>query len=385
MQCIICSSIKIHSFARFANLNRVTSDAKPWPAAGTLNVCCQCGLVQKNVDELWLKEIASIYEHYDVYHQSAGEEQAVFNFEGQATKRSHVLTQFIKNANVLIKNNGIVLDYGCGNGEFLNAFSASYPECELFGLDLSDKYKQQLEAIPNFKKLYQAQNSLEKKFDLISIIHTLEHLINPIETLVSIRNMLNKNGMIFIQVPNILANPYDILIADHVSHFSPNNLHHILSLAGYQIVCIETNVVSKEITVLALPNSDQVTSSLHIDDSELFETKNLIEQYIEFDYQMIADTKKLQLAGEFAIFGTSISSTWLYSYFPDVSFFVEEDPNRIGKTHFGKPVYSPNQIYGTSTPIAIPLTPSIAEQVIGRHFIRMPTNDGAYSITIPKF
>src|SRR5690606_12986585 len=115
-----------------------------------------------------------------------------------------------------------ILDYGCGNGEFLSAFSAVFRQSELFGADLSQKYITRLQAIPNFKHLYHIDDACQERFDFISIIHALEHVVIPVKTLVRIRRQLKKNGVLFIQVPNLLENPFDILIADHLSHFSPS-------------------------------------------------------------------------------------------------------------------------------------------------------------------
>jgi len=43
------------------------------------------------------------------------------------------------------------------------------------------------------------------KFDLIMLKHVLEHLDNPIEQLVSVRDHLTKDGHLFIEVPEIVA------------------------------------------------------------------------------------------------------------------------------------------------------------------------------------
>lgn len=367
MQCSICSSLNSHTFTRFSNLKRVTSDAKPWPEGGKLAICCQCGTVQKKVDKIWLDEIALIYNNYEVYHQSAGIEQAIFTKDGKPSKRSQVLTQFLYETRLLSQQKGAILDYGSGNGEFLQSFSKIFPQYDLFGLDLSTRYQSKLESIPGFQKLYHPQSQLEKKFDLVVLSHTLEHLLKPVETLTTIRSYLKPGGGLFIQVPNVKESPFDILIADHLFHFSPESLYNVLYLAGFTVICLRTDVVAKEISLFAVPNLQKSNSRMDINWQEI---KLLINQYIKANFQFIADTEQMQRQGEFAIFGTSISATWLYSYFSNVSFFLDEDPSRIGKTHFNKPIYFPKEIYGKTIPISIPLPTAIAEQIISRHFQR---------------
>lgn len=366
MGCPICSSLKLHSFDIFSSLKRVTSDAKTWPAGGELLLCNTCGLVQKAINNKLLEEIKLIYSNYEIYHQSEGQEQAVFNPTGSPQKRSEVIANFIYESQFFHNDKKCVLDYGCGNGEFLNAFGKIYPDFSLHGLDLSNKYKLQLESIPNFTALYNPESLLEKKFDFIALIHTLEHLTNPVDTLRLIRSYLKPEGHIFVQVPNVQETPFDILIADHLWHFSPKSLTNILIQAGFTIIAVNTKIVSKEISICAVPNFDALHNAPNLDDSK--DIKRLIHQYIEFNLKLIADTEQIQKQGEFGIFGTSISATWLYNYFNNVDFFIDEDPNRIGKLHFNKPIYSPQSMYGKKTPIAIPLPPSIASQIIARHF-----------------
>ena len=45
----------------------------------------------------------------------------------------------------------------------------------------------------------------KKKFDLISFNKVLEHLKNPIMLLKSSKRFLNKNGIVYIEVPDIKA------------------------------------------------------------------------------------------------------------------------------------------------------------------------------------
>ncbi len=369
MNCIFCSSSNVNAFTEFPNIKRVTSDAKPWAKGGKLVVCNDCKLIQKVVDNILLEEIESIYKNYEVYHQSEGEEQAVFNKEGVAQKRSQAIIDFILKSKAIEKkyDQGSVLDFGCGNGEFLKTISSYLPKCELFGSDLSDKYKSELESIPNFKELYSSQNKPERKFDLITLIHTLEHLINPFETLSFIRKSLKENGVLFIQVPNVIENPFDILIADHITHLMPDNLLYILSKAGFDMIDIKTDIVSKEISVIATPGTGNVTIKNAKTDLN-FVTK-LLNEHFQFINQIIKNAKKLKSNGEFGIFGTSISATWLYNYCPEVKFFLDEDPNRVGKTLFDKPIYSPTEMYDSDIPIIFPMSQKIAKSIIDRHFI----------------
>jgi hypothetical protein len=67
------------------------------------------------------------------------------------------------------------------------------------------------------------------------------------------------------------------------------------------------------------------------------------------------------------IFGTSIAGTWLYGEVRDrVSFFVDEDPRRAGKTHLGVPIVLPcHAPAGGSIFVALPdpLATTVSERL----------------------
>ena len=65
----------------------------------------------------------------------------------------------------------------------------------------------------------------------------------------------------------------------------------------------------------------------------------------------------------FGLFGTAIAATWLWPAVSErVQFFVEEDPNRIGRTHMGRPILSPAQAPSGAV-VFLALVPSIASSI----------------------
>jgi hypothetical protein len=80
------------------------------------------------------------------------------------------------------------------------------------------------------------------------------------------------------------------------------------------------------------------------------------------------------------IFGTSISASWLAaSLGGKVTFFVDEDINRVGSTHMGRPIFDVISA-PRHRPILMPLRPDIAVSVInrfasfGHKFVPPPSN-----------
>lgn len=67
---------------------------------------------------------------------------------------------------------------------------------------------------------------LNQKFDLITMSHVLEHLLNPKETLIEINKHLTPGGIILIEVPsidNLLNGAYNY---DFLKYFQNMHIHH---------------------------------------------------------------------------------------------------------------------------------------------------------------
>lgn len=95
-----------------------------------------------------------------------------------------------------------VLDIGSGMGTFLYVARQHYAEA--VGLDVSKKMAAFVEKQLGIKiHLQQFQDfNYPKKFSLIHMSHVLEHIPNPNEWLQKAKSLLEKNGILVINVPN---------------------------------------------------------------------------------------------------------------------------------------------------------------------------------------
>jgi len=218
MNCILCDSTNIKCIDKYTTLPRVTSDCKPYNSGGKLFICLDCSLVQKIPDDKWFSEIKEIYDNYTIYHQSKGIEQAIYDQNtGEPKLRSVAIAeQIIKNIDIPAA--GKLLDIGCGNGAFINGFSSVTSDWELDGFDQDNRNHKFLKNITNFHELITGDiNEYHKKYDFVSLMHSLEHFSEPIKYLKNIKKNISDSGYLFIQVPDASKNPFDYLVADHLS------------------------------------------------------------------------------------------------------------------------------------------------------------------------
>lgn len=360
--CLICNGGKLQPVPGFEALPRITSDCRPFDAGGKLAVCQDCSLVQKIPDEQWLAEIGAIYKGYAAYSVGGGEEQLVMDpHTGRPRKRSEVLMQELRGLGVLPEQLR-ALDVGCGHGVTLRAMAQAFPQWRLFGHELDDAKRAQLEVIERFEKLYTGRlEGIEGRFGWVSMIHSLEHFVEPLKTLQSLHELIEAQGHLFVEVCNVEENPFDLLVADHLTHFAPQTLAYAAARVGFDVASVETAWVKKELSMLARRAARKSEMAAPGDGARVLET---MISNVRWLAGLIAKAQKAAAeCAAFGIFGTSIAGTWLASVLADkVAFFVDEDPNRIGREFMGKPIVGPDAIPAGAS-VYLALAPVLAKAI----------------------
>jgi SAM-dependent methyltransferase len=366
--CHICGEKQLNLFPTYPALPRIASDCVPWRSGGKLATCESCLCVQNPVDDHWHTETNAIYGQYKIYTQSAGSEQGVVSDSNQLSPRSAKVFQH--SAPYLnLKKDGYLLDIGCANGALLRCFSKIAPTWKMVGFEIDDKRRKEVESIPGVEQF--ASGSLDKiarQFDIITLIHVFEHLQNPQQWLNDLRRLLKPNGLVIIQVPDPKTNPYNLLVADHCSHFLMPDLINIAQNAGYEVITYSDKWVAREFSIIIKPaTKDSKLTASKLDDSLATQRATTYpENSLNWLYSIIDQAKSISNDKPRGIWGTAIAATWLYSLMDNnVDFFVDEDPSRIGQTHLGKPIYSPEMIPKNSN-VFIALTPEIASSIYNR-------------------
>ena len=338
--CHICVTGDVCELPDYRSFTRVTSDSKPWPAGGRLGVCAHCGGVQKFVDEQWKSEIASVYADYTIYFQAGGAEQAVFpGGAAEPVTRSEWLVQQII-AHAALPATGRLLDIGCGNGAMLRAFSHAMPGWTLAGTELSGATRELVERIPRVEALYTGPlQEMPGQFDMISLVHVLEHISHPLELLAGVAGKLKPGGILFVEVPDAEQNPFDLLITDHVSHFTPATVTALLEASGYCIVESSQSWLVKELSAIATYAGNRAE---HVVKPSRGATAGL--DWL-LSVRAAARSARADANGRpFGLFGSSIAATWLAQQVDFATdFFVDEDPNRQGQIFTGRRVLSPSE------------------------------------------
>lgn len=133
-----------------------------------------------------------------------------------------------------------VLDAGCGIGVYADFLKELDIKGTYLGVDLEFKHKVSdfkgtKDFLIRFKKGDLARLNLNKKFDLILSLWTLEHLKDDLKALNVLKEHLEKKGLLFLAVPSFHTWPFEF--GRHGFHYySFRDLERLIKKAGLKIL-----------------------------------------------------------------------------------------------------------------------------------------------------
>lgn len=149
-----------------------------------------------------------------------------------------------------------LLDVGSGEGWTMNFFKKQ--GWEVCGIDFSDygcrAHNKELLPFVKIGDFYHVLPTLEGTFHCIWLDNVLEHVLDPFKLLELCRKLLDKEGILFIDVPNDFSRiqeyllqmqhvtkPYWIAPPEHISYFNREGLLSVCQAAGLSCVDFMTD------------------------------------------------------------------------------------------------------------------------------------------------
>ncbi len=138
-----------------------------------------------------------------------------------------------------------ILDFGCGWGGFLNNIKNSK---KLYGLEVRDDCFHFIKKKMKIIKIFNNFNQINEKFDLITMFHVLEHIPEQVKLLKKLKEKLNNNGKIILEVPHakdFLINLEELkefkdftFWSEHLILHTEESIKKLLTISGFKNIKI---------------------------------------------------------------------------------------------------------------------------------------------------
>lgn len=287
--------------------------------------CEKCGLLQKYINNNYKRKINIIYKNYLGFKKFNFKDQRKFIGNTLGNRCELLYKKFLKK-----KKYKKILDFGSSNGAMLYPFIKT--KTDLYATDLKNNISNNLKKNKNFKKFINLKSlyKTKLKFNLITLIHVFEHLTEPKNIFLNLEKILSDDGKIFLQIPNYKKNPADLAIYDHTAHYDKHSIINFFSTSNFKIDRLEENYMFGEFTIVLSKKKIKPTISNY---------KKVKHHYKKELRLLKTEINKVKKLKNFSILGTSVNSTFFYSYNKkNMKNFFDEDEVKIQKLHIGKKI-----------------------------------------------
>jgi SAM-dependent methyltransferase len=221
-------------------------------------ICHHCGLVYQS-PRMTEAERQSFYEagYRTLYQGQEGPQPGDIAVQ---EARARVVLDFLRER---IRLASPILDIGCSTGILLKQFQKHY-QAHAYGVEPGLKYREYAQAagLEVYSSLEDLNLSSSGLFHLISMMHVLEHLPEPLIYLKNLRSLLEPEGWLLLEVPNLYA--HDCFEVAHLVSFSPHTLTQLVRKAGYAIIKLRahglprSHLIPLYLTLLAHPDPEAI-------------------------------------------------------------------------------------------------------------------------------
>lgn len=129
---------------------------------------------------------------------------------GITQEKEYLFENIAKDIAKLTSKEVSILDVGCRSGHLFDYLKSFLHFFSFYGIDISSDAIDLLhEKGYRGEVLDITRNTLPCQFDIITLIHTLEHLDDPYIAIEHCAQMLNSNGIIYVETPREKEPNYD--------------------------------------------------------------------------------------------------------------------------------------------------------------------------------
>jgi SAM-dependent methyltransferase len=237
--CNVCNHAPIEQVYASAGDQSITSLAQVYPGPTKVFFCDQCGHLQTAP----LPDLEAYYEdQYRILIDSVDEDQLYRIDNGHKVFRvQHQVDTLL--SKIDLPKEARVLDFGCAKGATSRLLLQARPDIAAHLFDVSNMYEPFWQRFVSEDPCatHQWPNHWAGSFDVVMSYFVIEHVVKPVDILIAQASLLKPGGVIYFIVPNVYTNSADLVVADHVNHFSKQSLSELLNRANLHIDHIDAS------------------------------------------------------------------------------------------------------------------------------------------------
>ena len=248
-----------------------------------------------------------------------------------------------------------VLDVGAANGYGLSIYKKK--GYEVYGIEPSPKCAQTAKDFFGIKIFtgVLADYPCERQYDLITLSHTLEHIVDINCFFENICSLVHSNSQLFIEVPNISNTKADGFFSffsfEHVQYFTAFSLEALLNKYGWRKIQISECFNRNGPVLLGLfKNSSEERCFGNLYPYNYIFTDAIITEYIKQSKskKVNIDNKVnyiIQNSTDICIYAAGTHTSELLTNYPELldktKFIIDTDPKKHGLKFFALDVINP--------------------------------------------
>lgn len=366
--CYICGSHSMQQFFEMPAIGYTLAQRPNQLDVVSAFYCYSCSHVQASPPANITNYYSNEYEFQlfspdedDIYSASPG--RKIFRAEHQAA--------VVAELNCL--RDGLrVLDYGSGKARTLALLTQRFPKIDAFAFDVSEQYKSVWSGF--LKKENQATFSIPDEWngsmDLVTSFFALEHTVDPQLFVRSLRNLLRPGGRAHVVVPNMYENMSDLVVADHIQHYSALSIQQLFLSNGFCDVNVDTAIHQSALVVTANYTPNVISFIPFPDQQEVQSVILKARQVADNWYKSRLNIQHFEArhpTEKAVIYGSGVYGSFILKMLrnpKNVIAFVDANPFRQGRSVAGISVVAPASFPFQAKLMYAGLNPNFARRVI---------------------
>ncbi len=264
-----------------------------------------------------------------------------------------------------------LLDYGCAKASTPRALLNARPDLNVHLFDVSTMYERHWDqfVLPSRRAVHKTPPEWSASFDVVTSFFALEHIPEPRETVRRIAALLKDDGVFYAIVPDTFGNPADLVVIDHVNHFTGPSIHHLLRDAGFAQIEVDAGVHRGAHVVWARkggqPTGTPAVPPVLAQSADLARFWSTLASRIRHAESALGP--QTDGTSDVAIYGSGFYGAYIASTLEApgrVRCFLDRSPFQQGKSLFETPILAPEALPDGVRTVFVGLNPRIARETM---------------------